>query len=213
MSETFSSDFSPPVMVGPVTYQPSGKVPPSSLVIAAAVLIPLGILFGAAYSAAVVYLPFIKFRGLVTFFVGAGIGVVAGGLCYRLKYRSRMMAFLTIFGFTAVAYYASWAVHPALVIGPGQLGKGFVPVLIQGFDPGTILAWMKGIFNDGIWGMGGGGALSGWLAVAFWIVEAGLISTDEIVSSRHPLPSLVDCIYRFVSDKEGEVKMMIDPAL
>ena len=158
----------------PALYRRSGKVSPASLVIAAVVLIPLGILLGTLYSATVVYLPFIKLRGLVTFFVGAGFGAIAGWLCYQLKYRSWLMTFLTVIGFTTICYYTSWAVHPAMVFGPDQLGEDFVPVMIQGFDPTVILGWMKGIYADGIWAMGAG-ALSGLGAVAIWIVEAGLI--------------------------------------
>ncbi|QDV47828.1 hypothetical protein Enr13x_77400 [Stieleria neptunia] len=182
MSETFSDPPGSTIASAPTLYRHSGKVSPVSLVVAAAVLIPLGILFGAIYSAAVVYLPFIKLRGLVTFFVGGGFGVVAGTLCYKLKYRSRMMAFLTVIGFTAIGYYSSWAVHPALVIGPGELGGDFVPLLIQGFDPGVIIGWMKGIFTDGIWAMGAGAALSGWGAVAIWVLEAALIFGTAFVS-------------------------------
>ncbi|WP_182865484.1 hypothetical protein [Stieleria mannarensis] len=184
MSETFTDPTGSTVVSAPTLYRRSGKVSPVSLVVAAAVLIPLGILFGAIYSAAVVYLPFIKLRGLVTFFVGAGFGVIAGSLCYKLKYRSWMMTFLTVIGFTAIGYYSSWAVHPALVIGAGELGEDFVPLMLQGFDPLMIFGWMKGIYTDGIWAMGagGGGALSGWGAVAVWVLEAGLIFGTAFVS-------------------------------
>lgn len=164
------------LLAAPQRYRRSGKVSPASLAIAALVLVPLGLILGVLYSAAVVYLPFIKLRGLITFFMGAGIGAIAGNLCYRLKYRNGLLAFLTIMGFTAIAYYASWAVHPALVFGVGQLGDAFLPVAIQGFDPRIIIGWMNAVFTDGIWAMGGGGnALSGWGAVVVWIIEAGLI--------------------------------------
>ncbi|WP_372894892.1 hypothetical protein [Stieleria sp.] len=184
MSDTFSDPPGSTIASAPTLYRHSGKVSPASLVIAAVVLIPLGVLFGAIYSAAVVYLPFIKLRGLVTFFVGGGFGLIAGSLCFKLKYRSRLMAFLTVIGFTAIGYYSSWAVHPALVIGPGELGGDFVPLMIQGFDPIVILGWMKGIFAEGIWAMGGGGAgaLSGWGAVAIWVLEAALIFGTAYVS-------------------------------
>ncbi|MDV6028629.1 MAG: hypothetical protein F9B45_00660 [Phycisphaera sp. RhM] len=184
MSETFSDPPGSTIVSAPTLYRHSGKVSPASLVIAAVVLIPLGVLSGAIYSAAVVYLPFIKLRGLVTFFVGGGFGLIAGSLCFKLKYRSRLMTFLTVIGFTAIGYYSSWAVHPALVFGPGELGGDFVPLMIQGFDPIVILGWMKGIFAEGIWAMGGGGAgaLSGWGAVAIWVLEAALIFGTAYVS-------------------------------
>lgn len=183
MQDTFSDSPPPSLVGGPALYRRSGKVSPASLTLAAMVLVPLGIVFGVAYSAAVVYLPFIKLRGLVTFFAGAGMGALAGGLCYRLKYRNVLFVFLTILGFTAIAYYASWAVHPALVLGAGQLGDAFVPVMIQGFDPGMIAGWIRGIFAEGIWAVGGGGgALSGWPVVLVWVVEAGLLFGTSLVT-------------------------------
>ncbi len=173
MSDSVSNDFASSTLANaPHTYKASGKVPVSSLVIAAAVLIPLGIILGAVYSAAVVYLPFIKLRGLVTFFFGILLGVIAGKLCYALKYRSRFMTALTLIGFVSIAYYTCWAVHPALVIGPGELGPAFIPTMIQGFNPLAIAAWANYIFEEGIWGMGNnGGALSGWGVVAVWVIE------------------------------------------
>ncbi|MEO1617734.1 MAG: hypothetical protein AAFV88_17920 [Planctomycetota bacterium] len=163
------------LMGTPAFYRSSGKVSPVSLVVAALVLVPLAIVLGMVYSAAVVYLPFIKLRGLVTFFTGLLLGGIAGKLCYNLKYRNRPLAFLTIFGFIFLAYYTSWAVHPALVIGRGKLGDEFVNALVNGFDPLLIYGWMQDIFDNGIWGMGGGNALAGWAVVGVWLLEAGFI--------------------------------------
>lgn len=50
----------PASFAAPELYKASGRVSPASLTVAAVILIPLGILLGAIYSAAVVYLPFIK---------------------------------------------------------------------------------------------------------------------------------------------------------
>jgi hypothetical protein len=179
---SFTADFTASPAGTPTLYRPSGRVSPLSLTVAALVLIPLGLLLGVVYSAAVVYLPFLKLRGLITFFAGVGLGAIAGQLCYRLKYRNRPLVLLTILGFTGIAYYTSWAVHPALVVGAGRLGDAFVPALINGFDPRVIATWMQGIFDNGIWGMGGGGALSGWATVLIWLVEAGLIFGMAVVT-------------------------------
>ncbi|MCO8121864.1 hypothetical protein NHH03_08965 [Stieleria sp. TO1_6] len=183
MSDTFAAEARPERLNTPTLYRRSGRVSPTSIVIAALLLIPLGLLLGALYSAAVVYLPFIKLRGIVTFFFGALLGAIAGKLCYRLKYRNGVMVALTTLGFAAVAYYASWAVHPAMVVGPGQLGDGFVSTMLLGFDPLVIMAWMKLIFTEGIWAIGNnGGALSGWFAVLVWLIEAGLIVGAALVT-------------------------------
>jgi hypothetical protein len=167
----------------PPLYRRSGKVSPFSLTIAALLLVPLGVLLGAAYSAAVVYLPFIKLRGLITFFFGVLLGAIAGRLCYSLKYRSGMLTALTVIGFASVAYYTCWAVHPALVLGPAKLQDGFVPLLLQGFDPRVIWWWMNQVFQEGIWQVGaGGGALSGWAVVVVWLIECGVIYAMAFVT-------------------------------
>ncbi len=102
MSDGISSAYQSPLAGTPTIYRRSGKVSPVSMTLAAVVLIPLGRVLGIAHSAAVVYLPFIKLRGLVTFFAGMGLGVIAGGLCYKLKFRNLIMTLLVILGFTTV---------------------------------------------------------------------------------------------------------------
>ncbi|MEM6471612.1 MAG: hypothetical protein AAF802_18780 [Planctomycetota bacterium] len=159
----------------PVLYRASGKVSPASLVIAAVLLIPLGILLGAVYSAGVVYLPFVKLRGLVTFGTALLLGGIAGKLCHKLKYRSKFLAVLTILGFISIAYYTSWAVHPVFVVGLGEFGDDPLFIMLNMLDPRFILGWMKMIYENGLWGMGGGNALSGIAVVAIWLIEAGLL--------------------------------------
>ncbi|MEM0926476.1 MAG: hypothetical protein AAGJ83_10600 [Planctomycetota bacterium] len=165
----------PASFAAPALYKASGRVSPTSLTLAAVILIPLGILLGAIYSAAVVYLPFIKLRGLVTVGTGFVLGGIAGKLCYRLKYRSKFFAVLTILGFISIAYYSSWAVHPALFFGLDQLGNDAIPTMLNGFDPRVIISWMEAIYQNGLWGMGGGNAMSGIAVVAIWLLEAGII--------------------------------------
>lgn len=167
----------------PMLYQRSGRVPVSSLVIAAFVLIPLGLLLGGLYSAAMVFLPFIKLRALVTFFAGAGVGAIAGTMCYRLKYRSGLFAFLTILGFTTIAYYTCWAVHPAL-IGVQRFNldaSGFVTTALFGFEPRNIVNWIAQVYANGLWDLGGGGLKGIWLA-AVWLIEFGVIFVASIIT-------------------------------
>ena len=167
----------------PMLYQRSGRVPVSSLVIAAVVLIPLSLLLGTLYSAAMVYLPFVKLRGLVTFFAGAGLGFIAGTLVYRLKYRSGLFAFLTILGFTTLSYYTCWAVHPALVgLRFDELGgANFVATLLEGFDPMVVAQWVGWLYDNGLWDMGGG-PLKGWWLAGIWLIEFGMIFGMSVVT-------------------------------
>ncbi|MEO1526013.1 MAG: hypothetical protein AAFX06_11295 [Planctomycetota bacterium] len=181
MNEAVSDDLNMASARAPMLYQPSGRVPVTSLVAAAAVLIPLALVLGFLYSAAMVYLPYVKLRGLVTFFSGAGLGFIAGTLCYRLKYRSRLFAFLTILGFTSIAYYTCWAVHPGLVglKFDGLAMPDFIAIVLAGFDPLFIAKWIGMLYDDGLWNMGGGKMKGLWL-VAIWLIEFGMIFGTSI---------------------------------
>ncbi|MEL6108691.1 MAG: hypothetical protein AAFU85_22015, partial [Planctomycetota bacterium] len=151
--------------------------------IAAAVLIPLALLLGFLYSASTVFLPFVKLRALVTFFAGAGLGLIAGTLCYRLKYRSGLFAFLTIFGFTSIAYYTCWAVHPALIgLQRYDLNTAdFIATALFGFEPTTIVNWIGHVYGQGLWDLGGGPMKGLWLAV-IWLIEFGVIFATSIAT-------------------------------
>ena len=58
----------------PKLYSHSGTVPLSSWAIVLSVVLPLGLLLGVIYSGAVVYLPYVKLRGVVTFLYGGLLG-------------------------------------------------------------------------------------------------------------------------------------------
>ncbi|TWU04636.1 hypothetical protein [Stieleria varia] len=184
MSDSFENPYTAPVaspsvnpLSAPVLYKHSGKVPVGSMVLAACILVPLAILMGVVYSAAVVYLPFIKLRGLITLLYGGALGAIAGWLAYQLKFRNNLVVMLMGLAFAFVSYYSAWAVHPALVI---SMDEGFnsdvIVAAIVGFLPQMILGWMEFIYTQGLWGMGNGGnAVSGFGAVAIWLFEAAVI--------------------------------------
>ncbi len=53
------------------TYRSSGRVPISGLILAFVILLPAAILLGVMYSGAVVWIPFVKLRGLITLVYGS----------------------------------------------------------------------------------------------------------------------------------------------
>ena len=160
----------------PEIYKHSGRVSISGLVLALVILVPTAMVMGVVYSGAVVFIPFVKLRGVATFFYGGALGALTGTVCYRAKFRSHFLVLLATLGVAFLSYYTSWAVHPAfMALSQGESIKDVIPMAIVGFLPTVIFAWAQLIFDNGIWGMGAGGAISGWSVVGLWVLEALLI--------------------------------------
>ncbi len=166
----------PTSLGGHEVYKHSGKVPISGLMLAAVILIPAAIILGILYSGAVVFVPFIKLRGIITFFYGGALGALTGIVCYHAKFRSHFFVLLATLGVTLLSYYSSWAVHYAFVVATQEgFNADFLPNALIGFLPMAIFDWAKFIYDEGIWAMGAGGAMSGWQVLLAWTLEALII--------------------------------------
>ena len=165
------------------TYKHSGKVSVGGMVLAAAILIPAAILLGAIYSALVVYVPFVKLRGLITLLYGGALGALAGAVFRMAKFRSPLFVALGTLAFTAVSYYVCWAVHAGFVILRFDGFSEDVPVaFLNGFLPQNVLGWAQYIYDEGLWGMGGGNPLKGTGVLILWAVEALVIFGTAFVA-------------------------------
>lgn len=183
---------------GPEIYKHSGKVPIGGLVLAVVILVPAAIILGALYSAAAVYIPFVKLRGIATFFYGGALGALCGTVCYHAKFRSHAFVLLTTLLVSFISYYTSWAVHPALLaMSQGEAFGDVIPMAIVGFMPQVIIGWAQLIFNEGIWGMGAGGAIKGWSIIGVWVLEAliifGTALAAKMVYGNAPFCEVCNC--------------------
>ena len=157
-------------------YRHSGRVPPSGLAMASAILIPAAIVLGIIYSIAVVYVPFIKLRGVITFVYGGALGGLTGLVCYQAKFRSHKAVILMTLFIAFISYYSSWGVYGTVLLTKifGFL-PGFAQAALNGFLPQNIIAHAQDIFAEGIWAMRAGKPVSGWAIAAVWVAEALII--------------------------------------
>ncbi|QDT10350.1 hypothetical protein [Planctomycetes bacterium K23_9] len=155
------------------TYKHSGRVPVSGLILSLVVLVPIAVLLGAIYSGAVVWVPFIKLRGLLTCFYGGAIGGIVGTVCRAMKFRSTLFVSLMTLLIVAISYYASWASHQAFVIWRFDgMSDDVTASAIAGFLPQNIYEWASYIHDNGLWAMGkNGNAMSGIGVCVLWAVE------------------------------------------
>lgn len=177
----------------PLLYKHSGKVPISGMAMAAVVLVPLAVVLGVIYSGAVVYVPFIKLRGLITLLYGGALGAIAGWVGYQFKFRSNLKVALMALAFALVSYYSAWAVHPAFVI-TDLFSVDFFATALVGFFPPMIIDWMNYIYTEGIWAQGAAGnAMNGWEVVAIWALEAAIVFGCAFVAHAATYPNRPFC--------------------
>lgn len=158
-------------------YRHSGRVPVVGLILCSLVFLPLALVGGALYSAAMVFLPFIKLKWLISLLFASGVGIVVGKTCEKVKVRNRGFVMLAAVATMGIAYYVSWGVQRFWLV-VGELGfdgaleqVGFVDLL-----PLSLAAWVTWLFDNGLWSMrGGADTIKGWFLVALWAIEAGTL--------------------------------------
>ena len=153
-------------------YSPSGLVPFAAWLLVAILLVPVAALGGVVYSAAIVFVPLVKFRWVGSVGLGWAIGVLAAKICRWGKVRSQLFAVVVAVLGVLVAYYAAWGIHRSLVIA-GQVGVGekWAGIVARGFLPGEIVRWMASLYRGG-----NADGIAGLPLIGVWLVELGAIA-------------------------------------
>ena len=120
---------------------------------------------------------YIKLRGLLTCVYGGALGGLTGVLCRTFKFRSKLFVVLMTLAAVAISYYASWAIHQAVVLWRfNGMSDDVTASATFGWLPHNIYAWATYIHDEGLWAMGkNGGAMSGLGICAVWAVELIMI--------------------------------------
>jgi len=178
----------------PSFYSPSGLVPVAAWIMVAALLIPLAVISGMVYCAAVVFIPVVKMRWIASLGLGWVLGSSAARICRLGKVRATLFAVGATGLAVASAYYAAWGMHRALLTA-ARLGADlqFNQELLRGFLPTEIARWMSWQVQN----IGGPG-LSGWPLVGVWIIELGAIiyftrTTFRAAWDERPFCESCDC--------------------
>ncbi|QDS90974.1 hypothetical protein EC9_51930 [Rosistilla ulvae] len=158
-------------------YRHSGRVPIAGLILCSLLLAPLAIFGGAAYSAAMVFLPFIKLKWLISLLFAAAVGFVVGKVCESGKIRNRGFVILATVITMGLAYYVSWGVQRFwLVVGELGFDGAIDNVGLADLLPISLAAWVTWLFENGLWSMrGGADTIKGWPLVVLWGIEAATL--------------------------------------
>jgi hypothetical protein len=153
-------------------YKRSARINPGGVIAAAAMAIVFGAVMGVAYSAAIIFIPFIKIRFFGTFFYGLVLGVMSASFLIKFKVRDRGLSIaillVSIFG----SYYTAWASWEAIVARNIEHFPSFVSILT---DPKRVYYLAQWILDQGTWSLVNSERMQGPTLLAFWIVEALII--------------------------------------
>jgi hypothetical protein len=164
-------------------YRHSGKFPiygPILAIIAAVVLwFPLSFV----YSYLIKWMPFIYVNFFATFGYGFIVGFANGYLLKAIRVRNTPLAILTGLLAGLIALYCAWNAHiHALSTG--------APVLIP---PPEIAEVVKLLYDQGSWGIGHGGNLTGIPLAIVWLGEALIIVGMAIFGSYNVIGETPYC--------------------
>ena len=155
-------------------YRHSGRVPFSGLIICGIVFSTLAVFGGAIYSAAIVYLPFVKLKLVITLVFGCVVGSIVGSICGFAKLRNRFMVMAMAMLTMLLFYYVAWGTHAFWLVARLEgMDMAVKDVGVSGILPHNVLSWSDHLFRNGLWSMNAAGdPIKGWFLVALWTVEA-----------------------------------------
>ena len=167
-------------------YKHSGIVPIGGALMAIVAGAVAALVGGILYAYIIAKCPLIYFCVLATLGFGALIGG-AIALAFQIgKIRNNSLRHLLTFVFATIGIYCEWgATSKALGI------EGVT--LLQGFQPTYVLGLMKFLYDNGSWGFGGGGSVSGIILAIFWIAEILMIYIAAFFISNSVADDLPFC--------------------
>jgi hypothetical protein len=172
-------------------YQHSGQINAAGLLAALAVGSIAGLVLGAIYAAAVVFIPFVKLRFLICLLYGICLGVVPARVLQFLKVRNIPISLVIVGIVTLISYYFSWACWEKIV---ARNIEDF-PSLVQIATHPRLVYDLAVLFDDGgTWSLGDGSeAMKGNALLAIWGIEAITVFAGSVLVARSALASKPFC--------------------
>lgn len=150
------------------TYKHSGIIPIGGAILAIIAGAATAFFGGILYAFIIVWCPVIYFCVLATFGFGAAIGGAIGYACKSGKVRNDTLRLGLTFVFATIGIYCEWGVTSNAI--------GFKDAsLLEGFSPSMIVQLMDFLYQQGSWGLGRGGNVTGIFLALFWVAEILMI--------------------------------------
>ncbi len=187
------------------TYQHSGAVPLTGLILAGATGLAVAAVLGVLYSYLVCWIPFVYVNIIVTCAFGVAIGWTVGRAAKAGKIRNTLVVGLLGLGFGLVGLYVAW--------GADLLARGGLKYGLLAFDPLVLLRYIRVFYENGFWGMGEGENLKGVFLALIWLAEAGIIVWLATILAIGSIASLSFCerCNRWTTAEEGVQKLLVEP--
>jgi hypothetical protein len=165
-------------------YRYSGQINVVGVFAALLLGVPAGVLMGAVYSAAVIYIPYIKLRLCFTILFGMGLGAFPAWLMKKMKVRNIPVSLAVVGVVTLISYYFSWASWEAMVL---REVSNFAPLVKLLTHPLAVLRVAQVIDETGTWTMGGIDAMKGLPLLIIWSTEALTVFGGSVLTVKKML--------------------------
>ncbi len=180
-------------------YRHSGQVNAGGVGMALVAGLVAGAILGTAYSAAVIWIPFIKLRCLACLGFGLLMGAVPATILLKLKVRNVPVSLAVVGVATLFSFYISWASWEAMV---GREVRNFPSFSQLVVKPVAVYRIATLINDTGTWSLGGSSysdrdahreAVSGTTLSLFWAAEALTLFAAALVVARKMLNDAPFC--------------------
>jgi hypothetical protein len=131
---------------------------------------------GVIYAYAFYWIPIVYLNFLVTLVFAGLIGGTVAIVAKLGKIRNNWFVGGVALLMTLGGLYVYWGSYLLAMAGWGDVG-------LTAFDPFVIYNFAGFLFENGSWGIGKGGPITGWLLVLFWVAEIGTILVVSLVAS------------------------------
>ena len=183
-------------------YRHSGQLNLSGVFAALSAGMVVGAVLGVVYSATVIFVPFVKLRGLACVFYGIGMGAAPAVLLKKLKVRNLPISLAVVGVATLLSFYISWASWEAIVLRDWSRAPSFVELVA---NPVEVVRLAEVINEGGTWSIGGSTYSpnvttntneKGTFLLIIWIIEAATIFGGALTTVKvmlHQLPFCEKC--------------------
>ena len=154
------------------TYKHSGIIPIGGAILAIIAGAVTAFFGGILYAFIIVWCPVIYFCVLATFGFGAAIGGAIGYACKSGKVRNDTLRLGLTFVFATIGIYCEWGATSNAI---GNVAGWKNVSLLGGFNPVVVGELIEFLYEEGSWGLGRGGSVSGIFLVLFWVAEVLMI--------------------------------------
>jgi hypothetical protein len=159
---------------------------------------------GVVYAYAFHWIPIPYLNFLIALGFAGLIGGTVATVAKAGKIRSNGFVVGVAILMTLLGLYVYWGSYLLAMAGWGDVG-------LKAYKPAVIYRFAGFLFEKGSWGLGKGGAITGWFLVLFWVAETGMILVVSLMASMaHANVPFCESCQQWTEESKAVAKLAAD---